>query len=123
MKDLGFSADTSTPHRPQTNGIAERAVRRVKEGTSCTLNQSGLNEDWWGEAMLCFCFLRNIRDLLVVQGETEIKTAYKHRFGQDFRGPMIPFGAQIKYKPITDQDIARLHSFGDKLLPGIFSRI
>ena len=31
---------TSTPHRSETNGIAERAVRRVKEGTS------GLDEKW-----------------------------------------------------------------------------
>ena len=31
---------TSTPHRSQTNGIAERAVRRVKEGTSAVLLQS-----------------------------------------------------------------------------------
>ena len=37
MKDLGFPHDTSTPYRPQTNCVAERAVRRVKEGTSCTL--------------------------------------------------------------------------------------
>ena len=29
------------------NGIAERAVRRVKEGTSAVLLQSGLNESWW----------------------------------------------------------------------------
>ena len=28
------------------NGIAERAVRRVKEGTSVVLLQSGLNEHW-----------------------------------------------------------------------------
>ena len=34
------------PHRSETNGIAERAVRRVKEGTSAVLLQSGLNESW-----------------------------------------------------------------------------
>ena len=35
---------TSTPHRSETHGIAERAVRRVKEGTSAVLLQSGLDE-------------------------------------------------------------------------------
>ena len=39
----------STPHRSETSGIAERAVRRVKEGTSAVLLQSGLNESWWAE--------------------------------------------------------------------------
>ena len=31
-------------HRSETNGIAERAVRRVKDGTSAVLLQSGLNQ-------------------------------------------------------------------------------
>ena len=33
-EDLSWNHCTSTPHRPQTNGIAEKAARRVKEGTS-----------------------------------------------------------------------------------------
>ena len=33
-EDLSWNYCTSTPHRTETNGIAERAVRRVKEGTS-----------------------------------------------------------------------------------------
>ena len=33
-EDLSWNLCTSTPHRSETNGIAERAVRRVKEGTS-----------------------------------------------------------------------------------------
>ena len=31
-EDLSWNHRTSTPHRSETNGIAERAVRRVKEG-------------------------------------------------------------------------------------------
>ena len=46
-EDLSWNHCTSTPHRSETNGIAERAVRRVKEGTSAVLLQSGLNESWW----------------------------------------------------------------------------
>ena len=33
-EDLSWNHCPSTPHRSETNGIAERAVRRVKEGTS-----------------------------------------------------------------------------------------
>ena len=36
-EDLSWNHCTSTPHRSETNVIAERAVRRVKEGTSAVL--------------------------------------------------------------------------------------
>ena len=48
--DLSWNHCTSTPHRSETNGVAERAVRRVKEGTSAVLLQSGLNESWWADS-------------------------------------------------------------------------
>ena len=34
------------PYRSETSGIAENAVRRVKEGTSALRVQSGLSEQW-----------------------------------------------------------------------------
>ena len=40
-EDFSWNHCTSTPHRSETNGIAERAVRRVKEGASAVLLQSG----------------------------------------------------------------------------------
>ena len=49
-EDWSWNHRTSTPHRSETNGIAERAVRRVKEGTSATLLQSGLDERWWSDS-------------------------------------------------------------------------
>ena len=59
-EDLSWNHCTSTPHRSETNGIAERAVRRVKEGTSAVLLQSGLNENWWADSMECYTYLRNV---------------------------------------------------------------
>ena len=53
-EDLSWNHCASTPHRSETNGIAERAVRRVKEGTSAVLLQSGLDENWWADSMECF---------------------------------------------------------------------
>ena len=50
-EDLSWDHCTSTPHRSETNGISERAVRRVKEGTSAVLLQSGLDEKWWADSM------------------------------------------------------------------------
>ena len=63
-EDLSWNHCTSTPHRSETNGIAERAVRRVKEGTSAVLLQSGLDENWWADSMECYINLRNVQDLL-----------------------------------------------------------
>ena len=75
-RDLSWNHCTSTPHRSETNGIAERAVRRVKEGTSAVLLQSGLDEKWWSDTMECFTYMRNIQDLL-----SDGKTLYERRFG------------------------------------------
>ena len=63
-EDLSWNHCTSTPHRSETNGIAERAVRRVKEGTSAVFLQSGLDENWWADSMECHTYLRNFQDFL-----------------------------------------------------------
>ena len=79
-EDLSWNHFTSTPHRSETNSIAERAVRRVKEGTSAVLLQSGLNESWWADSMECYTYLRNVTDLL-----SDGKTPYERRFGQPLK--------------------------------------
>ena len=111
---LSWNHCTSTPHRSETNGIAERAVRRVKEGTSAVFLQSGLDENWWADSMECFTFLRNSQDLL-----SDGKTPYERRFGKPFKGPIIPFGSLVEYYPISAEDQSRIHQFGKKVLPGL----
>ena len=60
-EELDWNYERSTPYRSATNGSAARVVRRVKEGTSSELVQSGLRESWWADAMECYCYLRNVR--------------------------------------------------------------
>ena len=79
-EDLSWNHCASTPHRSETNGNADRAVRRVKEGTSAVLLQSGLNESWWADSMECYTYLRNVTDLF-----SDGKTPYERRFGQPFQ--------------------------------------
>ena len=90
-------------------------MRRVKEGTSAVLLQSGLNESWWADSMECFTYLRNVTDLL-----SDGKTPNERRFGQPFKGPIIPLGSLVEYHPITAKDQSRIHQFGKKVLPGLF---
>ena len=113
-EDLSWNHFTSTPHRSERNGIAETVVRRVKEGTSAVLLQSGL-EKWWADPMECYTFLRNVTDLL-----SGGKTTYERRFGKLFKGPIISFGSLVEYYTITAKDQSRIHQFGKKVLPGLF---
>ena len=75
---LSWNHCASTPHRSETNGLAERAVRRVKEGTSAVLLQSRLDENLWADSMECYTYLRNIQDLL-----SDGRTPYERRFAKD----------------------------------------
>ena len=43
------------------------------------------------------------------------------RFKEDFRGPIIPFGAEVHYFPLSTEDKARVHQMADKWLLGIFA--
>ena len=95
-EELSWNHCTSTPHRSETNGNAERAVRRVKEGTSAELLQSGLDKEWLADSMECHTYLRNVQDLLL-----DGKTPYERRFGKPFKGPVIPFGAMVEYRSIS----------------------
>ena len=114
-EDLSWNHCTSTPHRSETHGIAERAVRRVKEGTSAVSLLSGPTESWWADSMECYTYLRNVTDLL-----SDGKTPYERRFGQPFKGPIAPFGSLVEYHPITAKDQSRIHQFGKKVPPGLF---
>ena len=77
-EDLSWNHYASTPHRSESNGIAERAVRRVKEGTSVVLLPSGLNESWWADSVECYTHLRNVTDLLS-DGKTPLGNHSKDR--------------------------------------------
>ena len=82
---------------------------------SAVLLQSGLDEKWWADSMECYCYLRNVQDLLAVW-----KTPYERRFGEPFKGPVIPFVAMVEYHPISARDQSRPHQFGKQISPGIF---
>ena len=50
--------------------------------------QSGLDDKWLSDSMECYCYLRNNQDLLA-----DGKTPLERKFGESFKGSIIPFGA------------------------------
>ena len=47
------------------------------------------------------------------------QTPDERRFGEPFKGPIIPFDAMVEYHPNSPKDQASIHQFGKKVLPGI----
>ena len=103
FEDLSWNHCTSTPHRSETNGTAERSVRRIKEGASAELLLSGFDEKWWADSVECYCYLRDVQDLLA-----DGKTHYERS--------RYSFGATVEYHPIA-KDQSKLHHFDKKVLP------
>ena len=95
FKGLRWLGDTCTPHRKQTNGIAERTIRRVREGTGSALVQAGADPIWWAEASQCFCFLRVVVDAL----HPDEKTAYEEALGTCILGPHHTLRCQCGLPP------------------------
>ena len=90
-------------------------MRRVKEGTSPVLFQSGLDENCWADSVECYTYLRNVTDLFA-----NGKMSCEIRFGQPCEGLIVPFGSLVEYHPISAKDQSRIHQFGKKVIPGLF---
>ena len=57
--DHGIIHQTTAPYAPQSNGIAERKNRTLKDTINSLLIQSGLADEMWGEAVLTANYLLN----------------------------------------------------------------
>ena len=71
----------------------------------------------FSDSMECYRYRRNVHDLLSGR-----KAPNESRFGEPFKGPLIPFGSLIEYYPISANDQSRIHQFREKVLPGLFLR-
>ena len=65
--------------------------------------------------MECNCHLRNVQDLLAGG-----QTPPERRSNSPPQGPIIFFGAEVKFHPVSSRDQGRVHQFGTEVLPGIF---
>ena len=108
-EDLSWNHCTSTPHRSETNGIAERAVRTV----SIVAIRSGWKLVGRFHGML-YLSAKCYRSLIWWENPVW------ETFGEPCKGPIIPFGSLVEYYPVSAKDQSRIHQFGKKVLPGLF---
>ena len=115
-QDWQWNHYTSTPHRSETNGVAERAVPRVNDGTAIAPVQSGLSEEFW----LGLCDGMIVLLAQRARQKRQHSRFFLYIYGQTFDGPSTPFETLVDYVPITAKDKSRIHQYGQTTLKGIF---
>ena len=120
--DLGSTVHlSSTPYRPESNGIIERRVGVISDGVRCLLGQSGLPHGWWTYAARAFCHGLNVRKN--VNG----MSPWHRRCGQPWPDKdNFAFGQQVHFrKPLRYKEAEKFAPRGSQgvfvgwfLLPG-----
>lgn len=59
LRKEGIQHQLTVPYTPQQNGVAERKNRSLTESAKCMLLDAGLNNRFWGEAILTAAYLQN----------------------------------------------------------------
>ena len=84
----------STPWRPEANGLIEREIRIISDGTRAMLAQSGLGHPWWTYASRAFCHHTNVSICSGIDG----RTPWVRKHGSEFRSRLFPFGCEVRYR-------------------------
>ena len=93
------------------NGLAECTIRILQNMTRTLLADSKLPQTFWGEAMICSCFLKNRLPIKGLNG----MSPYEKRYGKKFDMRRLrPFGShctEIKHHSDIDGQKSRLRSY------------
>jgi hypothetical protein len=69
-KENGIIPELTVPYTPSQNGVSERANRLLLEPARCMLEQSGLPQNFWAEAVRHACDLHNVTPSKANNGES-----------------------------------------------------
>ena len=113
-RELKITLDTSVPGRKVTNSLAERNIQFLVTATTTCLLEAGLPACYWTFAVTCVSHLLNIEEL-------EDGSAWQKMHKAKFKGPMIPFGAKVTFKPSDARSRSQGTKFDPKGLVGVFA--
>ncbi|KAJ4967885.1 hypothetical protein NE237_014586 [Protea cynaroides] len=68
--DSGIVRHCTVRHTPQQNGVAERMNMTLMERARCMLSNSGLEKDFWSEAVNTACYLVNCSPSTAIECKT-----------------------------------------------------
>ena len=93
-ESLGVNLNQTEAYSPNQNGIAERINRTLVEGTYSLLNQAGMSDSFWEEAMEYFVFVKN-------------RVPHSHLKGER---PIDEWNKELR--EVDREDVYSLHPFG-----------
>ncbi|CAB3995164.1 Retrovirus-related Pol poly from transposon TNT 1-94 [Paramuricea clavata] len=75
LKEKGIHHETTVPHSPQQNGIAERMNRTLQEAALSMILHAGVSKSFWAEAVCSAAYIRN-RVITTATGVTPYERWY-----------------------------------------------
>ena len=115
MKKLGIRRTTSRQYVDKNKAVIEREIRTVLEGARANLVQSGLPERYWPLASEHHCMALHTTTRL-----DNGKVPWQLRFGEDFSGMQIPFGAKVLFWNNPKLKAPKISKFSPTAAEGIF---
>ena len=115
----GSSRFATTRHAPayadESKSVVEREIRTILEGTRANLMQAGLSEKLWPYAAQHHAMALNLSRRFDTG-----QIPWTERFGEDFSGRLVPFGAKVLFWNNPKQNVTDASKFAPKGEDGIF---